>query len=550
MPGRDGARKRGVADRATSAAATRGESCLSVYTRHSVAAQEGVQIMLRRSVGVALVTLVLAGCGSDDDDRPRATPTGTPVGGVTATPTDAVDVPATATATATAPGVTGTPVATDTPGVPTATASATVPPTATPTITATPVPPELLMFGVVRADDLLQEPDGFDSEGRPIFVRAQGQGMSLVVEARRGGARLLTQAYDPDGAPAGVEFVVSRPLGDGSTAVCDLDETRIGGVPGVPPPFFTGSAAERDAIADLGCRVNDGTGQPVGRTATAACTRDAGAIFGFTDARAELQYCLPIARAWGFPSGDTIVAARVRDIGGTVSAVREIVIRVEGSDFACDGGLGERVFTPNRPGSVLLINSEEGDVSTGGWQVDPLRLCAGAEISDGVHPLTLREDVQFRFATVDGGVLCGTIRARGANGLLDCDGGLPLDVRAVMTAGDPRIVVDSGIGAPAGTGAASLNATIRLRTLPVGASPVDCIGAGGGVEFLGALTTATGTAEVHDTDGEIEATLSVTGIPFDCGRWRIANDPAAFVLPIPAIGTPAGTVAAAIVFGN
>lgn len=518
---------------------------------------------MRRVAGLVVAALVLAGCGSDDDDRPRATPTATVVvaatatASATATPTDAIEA-ATATATAIAmltatatvpPEATATMVPTDTPGIPTATVSATI--TLTPTPTATPRPPEIVAFGVVRADDILQQPDGVDADGRPIYVRPLGQGISLVVEARRGSFPLRQFAYDPDGDLPGVEFLVSRPLGDGSLAVCDFDDMHIGGVPGVTPPFFTGSDAERDAINDLGCRVNDGTGQPSARMRVGACTRDAGAIYDFTDSRAELQYCLPIARAWAFPIGDTIVAARVRDIRGNVSAVHEILIRVEGGTFDCDGGLGERVFTPQRPGSLLLLDGEEGDVSAGGWYVEPMRLCAGVEMADGVHPLTLREDVRFGFATIDGRVLCGTIRARGATGLVDCDGGEPLDVLAVLAADDPRIVVDSGIGEPSVAGTASLSATMRFRVLENGASPTDCLGAGGGIEFVGAMTTATGTAEVHGASGEVESSFTVTGMPFDCSTWSAGSvDQSSFVLPIPAIGTPAGTVAAAIVFGG
>lgn len=523
--------------------------------------------MMRRrsSLAVGAMVLVLAGCGSDDDDGPRPTPTRTAAATAaltvppatatasapTATATEApTSPPATATADASGtPVATATAIDTATPIGPTPTVTTTPTITPTPTVTATPVPPELLLFGVARADDLLQEPNGFDDAGRPIYVRAQGQGMSLIVEARRGTFRLQPVAYDPDGLPPGVEIVASRPLGDGSPAVCDIGPPRIGGVPGVEPPFFGGAPAERDAIADLGCRINDGTGQPLARTATAACTRDAGAIYAFSNARTELQYCLPIARAWGFPPGDTIVAARVRDLGGHLSVVHEIVIRVETQPFECGGGLGERVFTPSRPASALLVNLQAGDVSLENWIADPLRLCAGPEFGDGMHILTLREDARFAVPTLDGSVLCGTMHARGTIGVLDCDGGSPQDVRAVWSADDPRIVVDNGVGLPAGTGAASLRSTVTLRVLPPGAAPIDCYTTSGGTTVSAGLTTATATAEVRNADGGVEAALSASGAPFDCATWVDGGSPA-LVLPIPAAGTPAGTVAAALVLGD
>jgi hypothetical protein len=41
-----------------------------------------------------------------------------------------------------------------------------------------------------------------------------------------------------------------------------------------------------------------------------------------------VQFCIPIARAWAFPEGDTIVAARVRNLTGTVGPPREMVVRI------------------------------------------------------------------------------------------------------------------------------------------------------------------------------------------------------------------------------
>ena len=88
----------------------------------------------------------------------------------------------------------------------------------------------------------------------PVFLRSQGQGMMLVVEARQGASRLDDLTYDPSGFAPGIEIIASRPLGDGSPAVCDYDPPLIGGVPGVDPLAFDDSprSATRSRISAAG----------------------------------------------------------------------------------------------------------------------------------------------------------------------------------------------------------------------------------------------------------------------------------------------------------
>jgi len=515
---------------------------------------------MHRRLGKVLLAPALAlamGCG-DSDDAPRATatPTAAATRTVAATVSATATVPAPVTATVPAPTATApSPTATGsaTPSV-TATPTITLTPTSslTPTPTATPRPPELTYLGVARADDLVQQPSAVDAQGRPIFERAQGQGMTLVAEGRRGSFNVATSAYDPGGLPPGVEFLVSRSLGDGSLAVCDYDPPIIGGIPAVDPPVFSSAPSVVDAIADLGCRVNDGTGQPAARTGNdTACTRDVGALFSFVNRTTTTQFCLPIAKAWSFPPGDTVVAARVRDVRGNVSAAREIVIRVAGEvPFDCGDGLGERVFTPTRPDSALFTTALTGDASVDPWISDPLRICAGVDLGDGVHPLTLREDMRFGLTIADGSVLCGKILARGSGGVLDCDGGTPQDVRAFADAVTGRISSDTGLGLPAGTGAASLRAPMALLVLPANATPSDCFGARFGSEFSAVLTTAQGTADIVDANGTPLVTLSTSGTAFDCRNWRTPGG-AALVVPIPAATTAtSGDVAATLVLAE
>jgi len=50
--------------------------------------------------------------------------------------------------------------------------------------------------------------------------------------------------------------------------------------------------------------------------------------FAFVVPSSAIQYCLPIDGPWAFATGDTIVAARMRDVLGRVSQPQEIVVRV------------------------------------------------------------------------------------------------------------------------------------------------------------------------------------------------------------------------------
>jgi hypothetical protein len=222
----------------------------------------------------------------------------------------------------------------------TAPSAGSVTPTPSPTVTATPLAlssgPQITYFGVARPDDTPMLSAGVDAHGRPIYVRPTGQGMFLVIEARPGqdNEPVGDQAFDPAGALPDLQLLVSRRLGDGSEAICDDTSPNIGGVPAITPLVFSDAPDVVAAINDLGCRVNDGAGNWVGRTASSqACTRtDAPGSFGYTfvDADTTIQYCLPIAQPWGFPLGDTIVAARVRDTSGAVGTPQEIVVRVTG----------------------------------------------------------------------------------------------------------------------------------------------------------------------------------------------------------------------------
>ncbi len=192
--------------------------------------------------------------------------------------------------------------------------------------------PRIVHFGLASADGVVQAASGEDAEGRPVFTWPHGQGFTLVIEAQRGtdGRPVGATAFNANGLPD-LQVIASRPLGDGSAAVCDADLPAPGGVPAVEPFAFSSDPVVVDAINDLGCRADNG-GSDLLENAfrRRPCTRAAGGTtFARVDPAAEGQFCISIARAWAFSLGDTIVAARVRAAsGGETSEPAEIVVRI------------------------------------------------------------------------------------------------------------------------------------------------------------------------------------------------------------------------------
>lgn len=530
----------------------------------------------RGLLSLGIVFAVLTGCGGGDDDgNGGASPTATVPSTATATEADDSPTPtrvATATNTRPAATATATPIATatDSPtegATPTATQSpgdtATVTPTPTvtatatpsPTPTQTPQPPRITHFGVARADDVPQMANTVDEEGRPVFVRLFGSGMTLIVEAAHGarGPQVGRSAYDSQGGAPDMQMIVSRPLGNGSTEVCDYDRfdpSKTGGIPATEPFEFSDESVVIDATNDFGCRVNDGTGEPVARDATPeeACTRGTNGLFGPVDPESELQYCLPIASKWSFPVGDTIVGVRVRDERGALSEPEEIVIRVLQSDTSACVGLGERPFTISRPESMLLSSALPGeDVSSDPWEDRLIRICAGPDIGSGIHPLRLRADAFFGLGVLDGSNLCVKLFADGSEGALDCNGGTPADVRVTEDLPNGP-VLESGLGVDAGTGAATLSVQVAIVALPAGSTAAEC---GTATQFGGAfrtvLTTAEASALVTNTSQGPDASIAASGVNFDCESWTQTDGPGTFVFAFPATNTISGDIANAFV---
>jgi hypothetical protein len=196
-----------------------------------------------------------------------------------------------------------------------------------PTATPRTIGGEITAFGVARADGVPVMTIGPQDDGYLTFVRPPS-GFIIYIEAKRGISNLPvgseTFAHDPEDPNVlpDLQVVVSRPLGNGSSKVCDVSPP-VGGVPAVVPPAFGGSQAVSNAVNDFACRFD-------ARNSMQACTRDGFSTYQFTDSSSTIQFCTSpgIGTELAFPHGDTIITARVRDVAGQPGHQKSIAIRV------------------------------------------------------------------------------------------------------------------------------------------------------------------------------------------------------------------------------
>jgi len=168
-------------------------------------------------------------------------------------------------------------------------------------------------------------------DGLRIYSRTLGNGFSLVVEGGPGlsGAAVGSSAYQPNLTSfPDLQVEVSNPLGNGSAAVCDSSGSMPGGVPAVDPPDFTPTQTDINAVNDLACRFLDGSGAPVGRSGSDSCVMFPSGDFEFVNSMSTIQFCGFIDGLLNFPSGDTLVTARLRDVNGNAGPPAQIVIRI------------------------------------------------------------------------------------------------------------------------------------------------------------------------------------------------------------------------------
>lgn len=199
------------------------------------------------------------------------------------------------------------------------------------------VRPRITHLGIARADEFPLLPEPAEENGRRVYTRPQGHGFLLVIEAAPasdlrdvGASTFRYDPADPTMLPD-LQVIVSNDLGSGNPAVCESGNGEVG-IPAVPSLVFSGTAQVAAAINDLGCRFDDGVGQFAGRQRPEdACTRSPITMDpGFVVLGSTIQFCAFIARPLAFAGGDTIVAARVRDVLGRLSEVEEVVVRITG----------------------------------------------------------------------------------------------------------------------------------------------------------------------------------------------------------------------------
>ncbi|MCX8070917.1 MAG: hypothetical protein N3C12_00500 [Candidatus Binatia bacterium] len=327
---------------------------------------------------VSLLTATAAATASLATTVPTRTPTATLPVATTARPLTPTSTPS-RTRTRSA-----TPVAT-----PTRSATATPTRTATHSPTAPPGP-VIRYFGLTRSDDTLLDPVGTTPQGVPIFVRPQGFGFNIVVEAARGpsGNEVGSDTFVPSlVAMPDLQIVASRPLGDGSDAACDNSGPSAGGVPALDPPSYLPTETNIRIMNDFGCRFVDGAGTPRGRGSQEACTRVPPELdFRFVGVDTSVQFCAPVTRILEFPPGDTVLTVRVLDQAaadappgsGVPGPTAQIVVRVGsgGSPTATPSptATATRSRTPTRTATLpATVGSPSPTSGTGGNSPKPTR---------------------------------------------------------------------------------------------------------------------------------------------------------------------------------
>ena len=206
--------------------------------------------------------------------------------------------------------------------------------------------------------------------------------------------------------------------------------------------------------------------------------------------------------------------------------------------------LGERIFTIREDSKFADANPRVGFFTTGlnGFSVSekfspgPLVLVAGAPNANGVASLTLKQDAYFKVNIPAGGtVLCVRLQASGSSGLIDCNGGTPLNVSVTAAAGQnaPPVTPITGQGADSGPGAAELRVMESIAELTSFDAACDAtVTYPAPTQYI--YTTATYTA-MKGTK-----TLVKSGENFDCANWTMTDGVGMLVAGIVAYDSRAG----------
>jgi hypothetical protein len=187
--------------------------------------------------------------------------------------------------------------------------------------------PLITYFGAARADGYKVEPQSVDKNGIPTYLTTAGSGFMLVIEGKPGASGLAVarrvSAYvpnDPTVRPD-LEIESSRDLGNGSPEVCDRRRPNIGGIPAINPPSWAETQKISNAINDFSCRFETFI------ESDSSCTLGPNGDYAFLGSGTTTQFCMIVARAYGFPVGETLLSVRLRDTEGNPGPMKQIRIR-------------------------------------------------------------------------------------------------------------------------------------------------------------------------------------------------------------------------------
>lgn len=189
-----------------------------------------------------------------------------------------------------------------------------------------PIGPDITFFGITRADGNHVEPVSVDAKGVPTYENYVGSGFQIVVEAKPGisgydvGQRVFAYSPDDPTMQPDLQIQVTRPLGDGSAAVCDRMRPNIGGVPALDPPSFKQTRRVTETLNDLSCRFE------LFLDTESACSLSKNGDWAYKSKDTKIQFCMMVAKAWNFPVGKTLVSMRLHDRAGNPGAVKKMWI--------------------------------------------------------------------------------------------------------------------------------------------------------------------------------------------------------------------------------
>jgi hypothetical protein len=189
-----------------------------------------------------------------------------------------------------------------------------------------PIGPVVTYFGAARADGTTVEPVQVDKKGIPVYRTGAGSGFMLVIEVKPGesgfepGRRVFAYVENDPTVRPDLEIESTRDLGDGNPAVCDRHRPNLGGIPGINPPSFAETQHVSDAINDFGCRFETFI------QSDSSCTMTKSGDYSFVNKDTTTQFCMIVARSWGFAEGKTLLSVRLRDSEGNPGPVKELWI--------------------------------------------------------------------------------------------------------------------------------------------------------------------------------------------------------------------------------